>query len=149
MEHMTKNTQASLTALRVGLGILFLWSGTQKALSGFTAEQFLEASRGPLAATYAGMAGSPVVDFLVVFGEIGIGVALVLGLLVRFASICGATMMLLFYLAQFPPQRGLVNDQVIYLLSFVLLYTSNAGTIWGLDKYWDTLVATFWPKPVS
>lgn len=146
---MTTHTRYSLTALRIGLGILFLWSGSTKALTGFTAEQFLQASQSPLAAFYIGMAGNPMVDFLVVFGEIGIGLALVLGVLVRFASICGIVMMSLFYFAQFPPSRELVNDQIIYLLSFLVLYTSNAGKLWGLDAHWSKLMATFWPKQVS
>jgi thiosulfate dehydrogenase (quinone) large subunit len=109
-----------LTLVRLALGVLFLWSGVAKALGGFTAASYLTTATGPVASVFQTLAGNPVVDFLVVFGEIGIGLALLSGLFLTFACYSGMLMMALFYFSKFPPAHGLVNDQVIYFLLFWL-----------------------------
>jgi thiosulfate dehydrogenase [quinone] large subunit len=55
-----------------------------------------------------------VVSFLVVFGEIAIDVALVLGLATRFAGIAGTLLMALFWVATWDFAHGLVNEQFLY-----------------------------------
>jgi thiosulfate dehydrogenase [quinone] large subunit len=55
-----------------------------------------------------------VVDTLVVFGEIAIGAALILGLATRFAAVCGAVMMALFFVAQMDFSNGPFNEQLMY-----------------------------------
>lgn len=123
--------------LRVSLGWLFLYAGYSKltAPNGFSAKQFLINLHGPFAGIYLPMAGNPIVDNLVVWGEILIGICLILGVLVRFSSFWGIVMMLLFYFAQYPPEHSLiVNDQLMYALIFGYLMVSNAGYFWGFDK---------------
>ena len=74
-------------------------------------------------------------DGLVVWGEILIGICLILGLLVRFAGFWGIIMMLLFYFAGFPPQNSfIVDEHIIYALVLILFMVSNSGYFWGLDK---------------
>ncbi len=109
----------ALLILRIALGVLFLLSGITKAMSGFTAANYLQAATGPLSSIFTTMAGNPVVDFLVIFGEIGIGLALLAGILVTFASASGMLMMMLFYLSQ-PPTANPINDQIIYALCFLV-----------------------------
>ena len=123
--------------LRVSLGWLFLFAGYSKltAVGGFTAKQFLLGLHGPFASFYLPLAGNPIVDNLVICGEILIGLSLILGVLVRFASFWGIILLLLFYFAEYPPEHSLiVNDQFIYILLFVYFLVSKAGYFYGLDK---------------
>lgn len=125
---ISAQTHRLLLILRLALGVLFLWAGLDKALNGFSAAGYLTtATAGPLAGLFQSLAGSPVVDFLVVFGEIGIGLALLTGVWLRFAAYSGIAMMGLFYLSKFPPAHGLVNDQMIYLLIFMLLLSLDSA----------------------
>lgn len=121
--------------LRISLGWLFLYSGFEKLTNGFSAAGYLSHLNGPFAALFAPLAGNPVVDLLVVWGELLIGFALVLGILVRFASFWGIVMMLLFYFSGYPFEHSfIVNDHIIYALVLLCLMFSNAGHFMGLDK---------------
>jgi len=137
-----KNKDLSTFLLRVALGWLFLYSGYSKltAAGGFSAKGFLLNLQGPFSAFYLPLAGNPVVDQLVIWGEILIGICLILGLLVRFASFWGIVMMLLFYFAEFPPEHAfLINEHIIYILIFIFLMVSNSGHFWGLDKKFEKM----------
>ena len=132
-----KYQSLALLLLRVSLGWLFLYAGYSKftAANGFTAKQFLLNLQGPFAGFYQVFVGNPMVDSLVVWGEILIGICLILGVLVRFSSFWGIVMMLLFYFAQYPPAHSfIVNDQLIYALLLVYLMVSNSGHFYGFDK---------------
>ena len=54
------------------------------------------------------------IDTLVVFGEVAIGAALIVGLATRFAGLMGALMMGLFYVAQMSFANGPFNQQLMY-----------------------------------
>ena len=74
------------------------------------------------------------VDFLVVFGEIAIGTALILGIATRLAGSLGALMMFLFWIAAWDFSNGIVNEQFVYgVLAAVVAYGS-AGRVFGLDS---------------
>lgn len=123
--------------LRVSLGWLFFYAGYSKltAAAGFSAKQFLLNLHGPFAGFYQVFVGNPMVDSLVVWGEILIGLCLILGILVRFSSFWGIVMMLLFYFAQYPAAHSfIVNDQLMYVFVLFYLMTSNAGYVYGLGK---------------
>lgn len=123
-----------LVITRLTFGGLFLSSGLQKALTGFSAASYLEhATSGPLAETFQNLAGQAWVDFLVVFGEIGLGLGLVLGLWLPLVAVAGTLMMMLFYLSSFPPEHNLISLHIIYSLVFVLLAVFRAGDYFGLN----------------
>jgi len=86
---------------------------------------------------WVALAGNPslmsVVNFLVVFGEIAIGVALILGLATRFAGIAGALMMGLFWVASWDFAHGLVNEQFLYGIVAAFVAYAAAGEAYGLD----------------
>jgi len=127
---------AAMTILRVLLGGLFLESGLAKVLDPtWSAMQFLNQVKGPFAWFFMPMAGVPAVDVVVMYGEILIGVALILGLTVRLACFSGLLMMLLYYTAQLPPQRGWISSNVIYMAAFTTLIFSGIGRIWGVDRF--------------
>ncbi len=146
--------------LRIGVGIIFLWAGLDKLLGsgpkGFSAAGFLShATGGTLGWPF--VTGTPaegtifnpthdfwvslsqnatamtVVNFLVVAGELGIGIALVLGLFTRFAAIMGTLMMLLFFVAAWEFSNGIVNQHLTYALVCAAIAGLGAGNYYGLD----------------
>lgn len=82
--------------------------------------------------------------WLVAIGEMAIAVSLLLGLMVRAASVGGAALMLLMALATwFAPGHGAplwkyfgANlDHLPLLMLFVIFYAARAGDVWGLDGF--------------
>ena len=123
---------------RVVIGIIFLWAGLEKLIGtpeGWSAAGFLShGTAGTLGWPFVGAdAQGPfnptmgfwvdlskngslmaVVNFLVVFGELGIGVSLILGLFTRFGAVMGTVMMLLFFVAAWDWAFGIVNQHLTY-----------------------------------
>lgn len=124
-----------ILALRLALGWLFIQSAYTKltAAAGWTASGYLSQSVGPLSGWFHSMSGNGTVDGMVMFGELLIGVALVLGTATRFTALAGSAMLLLFYLAKLPPAGTWVNQQLIYLVALNVLAAARAGTFFGLD----------------
>jgi thiosulfate dehydrogenase [quinone] large subunit len=74
-----------------------------------------------------------VIDTLVVFGEIAIGVALILGLATRFAAVMGTVLMALFFVSNWSFANGPFNEQFFYgLIALVIAYV-GAGA-YALDS---------------
>ncbi len=94
-------------------------------------------SHNPLKGIWTGLAGDPVllgfVNFLVVFGEITIGVALILGVATRLAGALGAVMMFLFWIAAWDFQYGIVNQQFVYMILSAIIAYASAGRVLGVD----------------
>lgn len=98
---------------------------------------------GPFAATYNSLAGQPWVDWLFMLGLLGIGVAFLLGVAMRFAGYMGALMMLLMYLALIPPTNNpIVDDHLINLFAFLVIGSSSAGEVFGFQKQWQKMQIT-------
>ena len=79
---------------------------------------------------------------LVAWGELGIAVSLILGLLVRPAAIGGVILMINFILSTwFAPGHdvpvwqyfGSNLDHIPLLFLFVIFYATRAGDVWGFD----------------
>jgi thiosulfate dehydrogenase (quinone) large subunit len=158
-----KTTARALAILRVVLGWGFLYAGLAKFLTigggaAFSALGYLKfgtlgtwpgvaaAAEGappvvvnPTHGLWVSLAGNvSVVEFvnvLVVFGEIAIGAALILGLATRFSALMGALMMGLFTVASWDFAHGLVNETVIYATGAIVLAATRAGLAYGLDGY--------------
>lgn len=121
--------------LRISLGWLFLYAGLEKLTNGFSAVGYLSHLNGPFAALFTPLAGNPLVDLLVVWGELLIGTALILGILTRFASFWGIVMMLLFYFSGYPFEHSfIVNEHIIYSFALFYLMFSNSGHFMGMGK---------------
>lgn len=132
---MSNYSKYLLLTLRIVFGLMFLVSGIDKLTSNFTAAGYLtNVSTGPFRDMYISLAGSPIVDFMVVWGEILIGLALVLGILVRLSCYLGSIMMLMYYLSVLPPEHGYISQHIIYVLVFAILASFAAGRVWGLDQ---------------
>ncbi len=125
----------SFLVLRLGMGALFLWAGISK-LGDWSAAGYLAGATGPFASWFQSLAGSAIVDQLNIWGLILIGSALLLGLLVRPASIFGIVMMLLYYFAHFEQntEHGFIEYHIVYALVFVVFLAGGAGHVFGLNE---------------
>jgi thiosulfate dehydrogenase [quinone] large subunit len=148
-----------IAALRIVVGIIFLWAGLEKVLAPdpFSAAGFLEFATGgslgwpfvtgevaegtvfnPTQAFWVGLAANDtamsVINVLVPYGQIGIGVGLILGLLTRFSAAMGTLMMLFFFIAAWDFEFGIVNQHLTYALVTAFLGLIGAGNYYGLDR---------------
>ncbi len=95
-------------------------------------------TRGPLAEFYQSLAGNPLVDWLFMLGLLGIGLALLLGIGMRIATISGVALFLMMYTATIPPTNNpIVSDHIIYSLVLVGLYLQNDKQRYGLGSKWS------------
>ncbi|MCR4313819.1 MAG: hypothetical protein NUV84_01055 [Candidatus Uhrbacteria bacterium] len=102
---------------------------------GWTAAGFLQNATGPFASWFQSLAGSGIVDFLNMWGLTLIGVALILGLLVRTASFFGIVLMGLYYFADFVGNtaHGYIDEHVLIIAVLVFFFVGGFGHVLGLD----------------
>ena len=112
-----------ITILRAAVGWHFLYEGLIKLFADqWSAASYLNNTFGFLSGFYHWLAASPVrlevIDFLNVWGLILIGLALFLGLLVRWASLAGALLLTLYYFAYPPFGISLLGgDGTVYIIN--------------------------------
>ena len=109
-----------VTVLRFLVGWHFLYEGLWKLFrGGWSAEAYLKSSQWIAAELFHHIADNPlllsIVNQLNVWGLILIGLALILGVVVRFASVCGIVLLALYYVA-YPPFAANVAGEGHYLL---------------------------------
>ncbi|GAA0203922.1 DoxX family protein [Halobaculum roseum] len=133
-----------ILALRLMIGLAFFQSGVDKVLSGsFSAAGYLQnappANGSPVAGLFVAMGDTPwFVDFVniaVPWGEVLIGLGVIVGGFTRLAAFFGAFMMLLFYLGNWDISHGYINGDFAYMLVFLSVAAFGAGRILGLDQY--------------
>lgn len=138
---MTKSQKLFLFLLRVSMGWTFLYAGISKFRNpNWSAAGYLNSAK-TLPGLYHWFASPgvlPVINFLNEYGQILIGISLILGILVRYSSISGILMMLLYYIPilQFPKVGAnsyIVDEHVIYALVLLLFFAMRAGRIYGLE----------------
>ena len=130
-------------ALRIVIGFAFFYSGVEKLLGGFDAQGYLvgvAATNGnPLAGLFRWMGQTPwfadFVNVAVPWGEVAIGLGLMVGFLTRLAAFFGALMMLMFYFGNWDLAHGPINSDFMYMLVFLSVAAFGAGRILGLDAY--------------
>ncbi|MGC9522626.1 MAG: hypothetical protein ACP5HG_12180 [Anaerolineae bacterium] len=153
---MPSKARYALAAARIGLGWTFLWAFLDKLLGlgratepdgawirgGSPTFGFLSfATSGPLSGLYQSIAGHPVVDALFMFGLLGLGLALLLGIGMRIASVGGTLMMLLMWSANLPPANNpLIDQHIIYALVIIACAAADIGKTWGLGAWWARTV---------
>ncbi len=127
---------AMLFLLRIVFGILFLTSAWSKIVAdAWTSQNYLLAATGPFASWFQSLAGVPWVDVLNMYGQLAIGLALLLGFCVRPAAFFGVLLMGLYYTSQLVQNttHGFIDDHVMYALLFLLMLSGGFGHIWGID----------------
>ncbi|MCU4751902.1 DoxX family protein [Halobacteria archaeon AArc-curdl1] len=144
----------SMLGLRLVMAWVFLQAGLEKLFEGgvgdplaWSSAGFLEnaiAEANPLSGLFAFFADfAAIVDPLVIFGQILIGLALLFGVFFRFAAMMGAIQMLFFWtaawqgglMAGFPVEHGyFVDSSFVYMLLLFGLGAWGAGRILGVDR---------------
>ena len=139
--------------VRIAMGWIFLWAFLDKLFGfGLATESgkawingvspttgFLKFGTADktFADFFQGLAGSPVVDWLYMIGMLGVGLALIFGVMVRFSSWVGAIIMILILAASLPlTHNPLVDEHVVYILILIALPAMNAGRSLGLGNSW-------------
>jgi thiosulfate dehydrogenase [quinone] large subunit len=144
-----------MAGLRLALGWVFLWAFLDKAFGlgratpaegawisgGSPTEGFLaNAPTGPFAGVFNAIAGAAWADWLFMLGLAGIGVALMLGIGTRVATVAGALMLLLMWAAVLPPANNpFMDDHLVYAGLLFLLLVLGAADVVGLGRRWKAL----------
>jgi thiosulfate dehydrogenase [quinone] large subunit len=143
----------SMVGLRVVMGWVLLQGGLTKLVTyldanpenNWTAAGYLANAipqGNPFAGVFAAMAGNPLIDVLNMWGLTLTGLALILGVLVRWSAFWGAIMMLFYWaaalqgglLAGLPLAHGwVVDDHIVYAALLFGLGAFGAGRVLGLD----------------
>src|SRR5229473_1862826 len=151
LDPSTRNNHA-LALLRIGVGILFLIFGQYKVfgtaftLHGgfqFWINKFLEGGAYPfMAPVLRGfvLAHATPIAFLVAYGELAIGIALLFGILVRSASVGGLIFMLTLLVSSDYPGAGAPFWQYfgaslshsVFVLCFVAFLLGRADFVWSV-----------------
>lgn len=93
---------------------------------------------GPFKPLFENLAGNQLVDWLFMFGLLFVGTALVLGIAKKLSTLSGCLLLLLMWLAAFPPKNNpIVDEHIIYILVLQLLLHLNSGEVFGLTKWWE------------
>jgi thiosulfate dehydrogenase (quinone) large subunit len=158
MTALTGSRAYGILALRIATGFYFLYAGLDKVFSfiggsepfsaagflafataGTTSAQVAEGTIvNPTAPFWADLAANPtalsVIDFIVPFGQIAIGLALILGLATRFAGVMGFAMMAGFTIASWDFAHGVLNQTSFLAISALVLAVIRAGDVYSIDS---------------
>lgn len=137
---------------RISLGFIFFWAFIDKVFGfGFATKAgqawidgvsptygyLAFATQGPFASIFQAIAGNALVDILFMAGLLGIGLALILGINIKFASFAGVLMLLLMYFSVLPKEHNpLIDDHIIYSLILLSFTQMPVGEYLGLGKWW-------------
>ena len=149
----------AILALRLTMGWTLLQGGLTKLITyldatpennwtaaGYLANAIPEGN--PFGGMWTSMAGSPLVDALVMWGLTLTGIGLIIGALVRWNAFWGAVMMLFFWaaslqgglMAGLPVAHGwVVDDHLVYAAILFRLGAIGAGRILGVDAVIERL----------
>ena len=119
-----------ITIIRAAVGWHFLYEGCIKLFAAeWSSASYLNNTYGFLSGFYHWLAASSgrlaVVDFLNIWGLILIGIALFIGIFVRWASLAGALLLTLYYFAYPPFGISLLGgDGTVYIINQLLIEAS-------------------------
>ena len=131
-----------IVVLRVYAGVFFAWHGAGKLLRGNFADGMEGFLTGRLESSFSFyrpfievvvLPNKALFAALVAWGELAIGVALVVGLATRYAAFSGAVMMANFWFAKGAGFFDGGNHDVVWLVIFLVLGSVPAGQVAGLD----------------
>lgn len=144
----------ALAMLRIGVGVFFLIFGeykvfgTQFTLHGgfqYWINRFLEGGAYPfMAPVLRGfvLSHATPIAFLVAYGELAIGIALVCGILVRPASACGLVFMFtLLFSSDYPGAAapfwqyfGASLSHSVFIVCFAAFLMGRADAVWSVKR---------------
>ncbi len=146
---VTKSQSVFLVLLRLVCGSHFFYQGMIKlADRSWSSYSYLMNSEWIFSGVFRWMAETKavlaVVDAVNMWGLILIGMALILGVFVRFASVCGFLLLGLYYAAN-PPfdimgsgaggeYSFIVNKQLVEMAAFAIIFLFPTGSVFGLGR---------------
>ncbi|OGE86521.1 MAG: hypothetical protein A3J48_00165 [Candidatus Doudnabacteria bacterium RIFCSPHIGHO2_02_FULL_46_11] len=140
---MNKYQKKLVFALRITIGWLFLYAGITKVLNpDWSAAGYLNNAQS-FTGFYQWLASDNMIaitNFANAWGLTIIGFLLLVGLFVRWASIAGAVVMMLYYfpILNFPKvgdHSYIVDEHIIYAVVLLLLGALKAGEYWGSEDW--------------
>jgi thiosulfate dehydrogenase (quinone) large subunit len=158
--------ETAIAALRIGTGFMFLWAFFDKAFGwgyatpsarawihgGSPTKGFLgNVAVGPFQSMFHAWAGKQWADWLFMLGLLGIGLALVTGIALRYAAVAGTILVALMWFAVYPPARhaadgsasGSVNpfvdEHVMDALALIAVAAFGTASRLGLGAWWARL----------
>lgn len=157
--------EGAVALIRVGTGFMFLWAFLDKTFGwgystpsahawihgGSPTRGFLASvDAGPFQSWFNAWAGHMWADYLFMIGLAGIGLALILGIGVRLASVCGVLLVALMWFAVYPPAKygasgptGSVNpfvdEHVMDAFALLTVALFGAGSRFGFGAWWARL----------
>lgn len=136
-----------ITVLRVYTGVFFAYYGFGKikrggfadSLEGFVSGK-LEDSFGIISPFLKSVVlpNKEIFAIMVSWGELLIGLALIVGLATRYASIAGAVMLVAFWFTKGQGFLDSQNHDAFWFMIFVVLATVHAGRVHSLDAQLST-----------
>lgn len=152
----------AVTALRLAIGFEFLWAFFDRTFGlgyptpsahawihgGSPVRHTLDhVDGGPLQSLSHAVASSPIVSWLFMLGLLGVGLALILGVLIRSAAIVGVIMFGLMWIASWPFEAGahggatasadpIVNSHLIGALALLTVAAFTVRGVHGLRRWW-------------
>jgi thiosulfate dehydrogenase [quinone] large subunit len=147
-------TGRAVAVLRIAFGLTFFWAFVDKVFGlgyatpsgkgwldgGNPTAGFLKGAEGPFAGFYHSLVGDFWVTPLFMIGLAGIGLALILGVAIRFAAIAGVVLYMMMWSAALPPTTNpVIDDHILGAITLVALALLAAGHTWGLADRWNDL----------
>ncbi len=136
----SKSQTILLVLLRLIIGYHFLFEGIDKLLSPhWSSAPFLFQSNWLFSGMFHSLASNPamlsMVNFLNIWGQIFIGIGLIVGLFSTTAAIFGAVMILVYYIA-IPPfleSATFIDKNLFEFLGFLIIAFFPTSNLIGLD----------------
>lgn len=151
--------------LRLDIGFYFFWAFIDKVFGfgyhtapakawirgGSPTKGYLSGINvGPMQGIYHAIAGQTWVDWLFMLGLLGIGVALILGIVIRPAVVCGVAQYFLMWLATWPlatmgggqptgSTNPLLDDHTLGLFGLIVIMSCISWAGGPLGRWWSNL----------
>lgn len=139
---MIRSQQITLLVFRLMLGFMMFYAGMSKILDPSWSPFGYLARAKTFPEFYALFLDPAVISYTTLLNEWGltlVGLALMLGIGTRIASVCGILFMMLYYfpVLAFPyigEHSFIIDEHLIYAAGFALLITFRAGMVWSVAE---------------
>ena len=143
-----------LAVARILIGFIFLWAFLDKLfglghatiagkswLDGVSPTYgFLSHAAGPFAGMFHAMAGVVLFDWLFMIGLLGIGIALLLGVVVRLATVLGSLLLLLMWAASLPiAANPIIDEHLVYIAILATIGYGLPSQRCSVARWWQSL----------
>ena len=144
--------ETTLGILRIGMGLIFLWTFFDKLLGlGFdtlkenawinggspTAGFLLQGTSGIFMNFYHWLSQFGSIDWLFMAGLLGIGLSYTFGIANKLGTYSGFILLILMWAGNLPPVHNpLIEKQLIYAITFLVIHYYKGENYLGFGKCW-------------